>query len=862
VTVTGPRRLEELKPGRLRLSAALGLYRVRLRKRWIQELLAVLGIATGVALLYATQVASTSLSSPVRQLNAGIVGHSQLQLLGRSQSGFPEATYTEVVRRPGVVRAAPVLQLPGDLVGPRGRSGVTFLGADPRIVKLKGELLQGFNSADVARQETIVIPTPVARAIGVKVGDDARVEIAGRSTTLPIVVADRDQIGSMVDASIALVPLAYLQRLAHTGRVVTRMLVEAEPGRIEEVRRNLGTIGGPRQLDVQSTDYDTELFNQAAKPWRQSSTIFSVLSALVGWLFAVCALLVTAAERRSLAAEQRDQGFPPSATMLTLLVDAAIIGIAGVVLGLAAGEALSREGFESDVSFLSGAFPIGDQRVVTWESVALAAAGGLLAAVVGVLAPLGQVVAGSVPSRMRRLLSPRAARPDRPDDPPSRTPSFLGGAALLAAVVITVAAPGAAVVGLLILGIALVLLLPALLRAAIAVLEWVNSRGRASVAVVLALQQLKSRRWQARALAITATGAIAVFGATSLQGARTNLQAGLDSVTRDLSGAAAIWASPTGAGSVFGTNEFTPTATRALAALPGVRDVRLYRAGLVDIAGRRVWLIGQPPEIRRPVPSGLVLEGDGDAASARVRAGGWAVVSRDLAEHLHLRLGQAFVLPAPRPTTLRVAAIMSNLGWSGGAVLTNARDVARAYGGRAIAAYHVDLARGVSSEDGRRQVAQALGAQAALRVETAAHRADRQQTASRGGLSRLRQIAQLTLLAAVLAMGAAMTGLLWQHRPIVGELKLDGLTTNVMWRSLLVETAVLFGVGAVAGGAFGLLGQVLCTRGLEVVTGFPVVGGLRLGTAVATVGVVVGASLLAVFVPGRLVARARPSWHD
>jgi putative ABC transport system permease protein len=282
----------------------------------------------------------------------------------------------------------------------------------------------------------------------------------------------------------------------------------------------------------------------------------------------------------------------------------------------------------------------------------------------------------------------------------------------------------------------------------------------------------------------------------------------------------------------------------------------------VDIADRRAWLIGQPDGTRRPVPMGQVLEGDAAAVETRVKAGGWAVVSRDIADELDLHPGQAFELPAPRPVTLRVAAITTNLAWSGGALLMSARDVAHAYEGGDVAAYHVDLESGVGGEDGRRQVEQALGTRSGLRVETAGHRAGRQSSASQGGLSRLRQIAQLTLLAAVLAMGAAMTGLLWQHRPIVGELKLDGLTTGLMWRSLLVETAVLFGVGAVAGGVFGLLGQRLCTRGVQVVTGFPVIDGLRVGVAAATVGVVIGASLLAVLVPGYLVARVRPSWHD
>jgi putative ABC transport system permease protein len=61
---------------------------------------------------------------------------------------------------------------------------------------------------------------------------------------------------------------------------------------------------------------------------------------------------------------------------------------------------------------------------------------------------------------------------------------------------------------------------------------------------------------------------------------------------------------------------------------------------------------------------------------------------------------------------------------------------------------------------------------------------------------------------------------------------------------------------------FGLLGQILGTRGVEVVTSFPMVEHLRIGLAAGTVGVVTAASLLAVVLPGYVVARVRPSFGD
>ena len=68
----------------------LHLYRVRLRARALQECFAIVGIAAGVGLLFASQIASSSLSSSVGQLNSGIVGTAKLQLTARDAHGLPE----------------------------------------------------------------------------------------------------------------------------------------------------------------------------------------------------------------------------------------------------------------------------------------------------------------------------------------------------------------------------------------------------------------------------------------------------------------------------------------------------------------------------------------------------------------------------------------------------------------------------------------------------------------------------------------------------------------------------------------------------------------------------------------------------
>ncbi len=122
----------------MKLSSILRLYRVRLRARLTQELFAVLGIAIGVALLFASQVANTSLDGSVQRLSNGIVGQMRFQLSARDSHGFDKRLLGEVARIRGVVAAVPVLEVNANIVGPSAQRSVDLVGTDPRLARLGG----------------------------------------------------------------------------------------------------------------------------------------------------------------------------------------------------------------------------------------------------------------------------------------------------------------------------------------------------------------------------------------------------------------------------------------------------------------------------------------------------------------------------------------------------------------------------------------------------------------------------------------------------------------------------------------------------------------------------------------------------
>jgi putative ABC transport system permease protein len=144
-------------------------------------------------------------------------------------------------------------------------------------------------------------------------------------------------------------------------------------------------------------------------------------------------------------------------------------------------------------------------------------------------------------------------------------------------------------------------------------------------------------------------------------------------------------------------------------------------------------------------------------------------------------------------------------------------------------------------------------------VQTAwAHEAE-QNALSRQGLQRLNQIATLILLVAVLAMAAAIGNMVWQRRPRLAKLKLEGFPRVELWRTILLESLVLLAVGCLGGAVFGLYGQQLLDRALANVVNFPVVYSVAVPAAVLSLTIVMAAALAIIAIPGYFAAGVSPA---
>lgn len=833
----------------MRFSSIVRLYRVRLRARLAQELFALLGIAIGVSLLFASQVANTSLDGSVQRLTTGIVGNMRFEIASRDSRGFSDALAREVVKLPGVSAVAPVLEQNANIVGPTGEQSVDLVGTDTRLAHLGGSIAQNVHGVPLAGWRVFTLPAPLAAKVGVYSGRPVDIQIGASEISALLVPQLLRHSGlTLGESPLALAPLRSVQAMAGLPGRVTSIYVRNPPRLDGQVKRELERLAGP-SLNVRSADITSRLFQRAAGPVDQSTGLFSALSALVGFLFAFNALLLTVPQRRSLIHDLRLDGYTRRMIVEVLLLDALVLGVLASGLGLALGEILSVALFSANPGYLSFAFPIGPQRIISWTSIALAVGGGMLAAATGVLAPLraeiGQRAAGF-------------ARPVRPVR--DRSGWLLLSAALCLAVttVILLAAPQAAILGVVSLTAAVLLCLPALLILAVRISERLQ-RLLAGVASYLALIELRASSNRARSLAIAATGAIAVFGSVSIQGARGSLQRGLEASARATDSRADVWITAAGTSNSLSTTSFRDEASEALERLPGVRAVQLYRSSFLDWGDRRIWTLAQPRADAHPLAAVQLVEGSLALTTARLRGHGWIVLSRAIASEHHLHIGDTVTLPTTHAMSFRVAALSTNLGWPPGAAILNADDYASAWNSADPSAYQLQLSAGASAVAVAREAKSALGAQSGLRVETTSQRERRQYATASQALSRLSQIRNLVLIAAVLATAAAMGAMIWQRRVRLADMKVDGFGRVVLWRALLWESAILVGTGCALGAVFGLYGQLVLTRALSAVTGFPVIEAPPLSAALGNFALITAVAVAIVAVPGYAAARVRPT---
>ncbi len=837
----------------VRLSALVKMYGWRLRRHGIQELLAGTGIAIGVALMLGVLVASTSITSSAGQTLHSIIGSARLQLLARSPTGFDESLVEHVAHLPGVKVAAPLLRENAMIVGPKGRATIQLVGLTPSQVALKGASTRNLGAGAGLLAGGIGLPSSIAEHVGVSSGGLVKVLAGGESHPVLVRAALGSQdVGPIANSPIAVALLPVTQRLLDRPGKVTQVLIEPAPGTDGQVARELRQLAAGR-LEVASADHELAVLEATSQPTSQSSKLFAVIGAMVGFLFAANAMLLTVPERRRWVAELSTEGYGPEQIVLILACQAIILGVAASLVGVLLGGVLSRTLFSAAPSYLTLAFPIGTHPVISLDVILLVLGAGVLATLLASAAPIRDLLPKQPIDAVLHTVGKAGQRVGRRT---TLTSAAIGSTIVLVITLLVLIAPSLSIVGGVLLGLAVICLVPVFLVLIVRCLAPLSERLRGSM---LAIGLIELDGTATRSIALAGVAGLAIYGSVAVEGARHDLVTGLDAAVTQYLNPAEIWVTTTG-DSFLTVDEFNNDgAQAAIAHAPGIASVRVYQGSLLDVGTRRLWVRARPPGDRALIQASQLMQGDLARATRLIRQGGWAAISDSLAVERHLKVGNIFTLPTPSGTvSLRVAAITTNVGWPPGAITITTSEYRHHWQSSNPTAFEINLRPGVSATAGKIEVMHALGTRPGLVVQTLAQREAQYEQSARQGVKSLSEISTLVLVAAALAIACALSATISARRLDLAARKTEGYDTQQLWRSLLYESAIVLSVGCLDGALLGIYGHALASRWLRLSQGFPAPFATDMPGVLLALVMISAIALSIIAVIGRLAAEVPP----
>ena len=317
------------------------------------SLISMAGIALGVAALIVVLSVMNGFQQELRARILGVVSH--VQIFGAdNRLEHWQQTAAEASRDPHVVAAAPFVSAQGMLTFGQAVRGAVVRGILPRdeerVAQFGGHMRAGSLDALQPGRFGIVLGVDLARALGVLPGDKVAL-IAPQGLVTPAGVIPRlkqftvagifDMGFVEADAGLALINLQDAQKLYQMGDAVSGVRLKLDDlFAAPEVARELTARLGP---DVYATDWTRSHANffRAVEIEKRVMFIILLLIVAVAAFNVVSALVMLVTDKQADIAILRTLGAAPGSVMQIFMVQGAVIGVIGTLVGVVGGVLLA-----------------------------------------------------------------------------------------------------------------------------------------------------------------------------------------------------------------------------------------------------------------------------------------------------------------------------------------------------------------------------------------------------------------------------------------------------------------------------------------------------------------------------------------
>ena len=817
----------------------------------MRTIVTVVAVALGVAITLAIDLANaTAIASFSSSVNI-VASRVNLQILGIG-NGFDERTLLRVERIPGIVSATPVIE---DNIVLGAKAGDPLSGEILRVlgVDLLGEPMVGAGADGLVNGDGAVVSERVAREYRLHPGSHLRAIAGDRPVSLVVAgVFPPSTVG--IDSSVVFVDIATAQDIFNkVGRLDRIDCIVSGTG--SQFARSVAAVQRvlPPGVRAIAPAVRTGEIARMLQSFQLNLSALSAIALVVGMYLIFNTVAIAVVERRSEIGTLRALGASRRSIFAVFLIEGAILGTAGSLLGLGLGAALARFSVAAVTKTVQTLYVgVGIGHVV-WDPLEFARSFAIGVALA--------VVAAVIPAREAARIAPArtmgSAGFERPIEHFSRR-SALAGTVVLVVAGLLAKAPalgGLPVLGYvsgaaIILGgslcVPLLIELGAaqgrrMLRGApglLAAANFASALRRTSVAVA------------ALAIAIAMVTSVAILVGSFRQTVVTWADEAL---------IADLFVRPIGPADASAEARFPPKVVAEIANVPGVAAVHALRSVTLPYEGRLVLLYSTGFEGLVAHDSLQLLGVAHPKALLRSIAGTTsALISEPFATRFGVRAGDTVSLATPSgEARFPVAAIFNDYSSDGGIVMIDRPVYERLFGDDTVNSIAIFARPGTDLSALRTRVIRRV---LPLRIDIDTNRELRALVIRifDRTFAITYALYVISLAIALLGVVATLFALVLERRREIGLLRYLGMRTRDVRRMVLIEAAFIGIFGGIAGIAIGiLLGLLLIFVINRQAFGWLIELHMPWEFLASSFAVVVLAAAAAALYPARVAARIR-----
>ncbi|HWR54343.1 MAG TPA: FtsX-like permease family protein [Bryobacteraceae bacterium] len=320
-----------------------------LRKHALRWTLTVAGIVLGVAVFVAMHSANQSVFAAFDRTVDRIAGKTQLQVWA-GDFGFPEEVLEKVQSVREVDVAVPVIEASGE-TGLKGQGNLLILGTDMTgDQSLRDYDLEDGDAAVIddplvflAQPDSIMLSREFADRNGIKAGD--RLPMKTMAGDKLFTVRGIMKAGGMAKAfggNLAIMDIYAVQKVFGRGQRFDRIDVGVKEGvPIEQAQQAIRKAVGPG-FEVEPPQARCEHFESMLRQYQVMVNVTSLFALIIGMFIIYNAFSIAVTQRRSEVGILRALGATRRQIRALFLGESAVAGLAGSLLGVAAGVLMAR----------------------------------------------------------------------------------------------------------------------------------------------------------------------------------------------------------------------------------------------------------------------------------------------------------------------------------------------------------------------------------------------------------------------------------------------------------------------------------------------------------------------------------------